>query len=95
MHPFTIRNNKDYMHQAITACHTAQSAPFQPYNSNENVIPLRTEETKTREGRQSVQEWDPGPPDAETCQMITQPLFIPKPNPKTGPLWFHFTSLLK
>lgn len=53
--PFTIRNNKDYTHQAITACHTVQSAPIQPYSSNEIVIPLRIEETKMREGSQSVQ----------------------------------------
>lgn len=63
MHPLTIRNNKDYMYQALTARthHTQLFSWDLILNLLTTLIRmsfllfLRTEETKTRKVRQSVQ----------------------------------------
>lgn len=86
------------MYQARSAYHTLHLAFLlshfkPPYNSNEVVIPfLSTEDTKTREVRQSkVTELgsdrsglEPTLPDAKTCisQKITQLCLMPKSSPQ-------------
>lgn len=81
MHPFTIRNNKDYTYQALNYTHTPHSAVLlrshfkPPYNSNKVVLHfLRTEELKPGRlgspskvtGLSDSQDLDPSPPDAKT-----------------------------